>query len=348
MGATLNRIEQLKSMPILDVAKKLGIEVRRNRALCFIHEDHTPSLSFKADTNTWRCFGCGAGGSVIDLVMARQSVTFRDACNWLESMFLGFAQQTTFHRSIIKHVHEPARVASGSSHASACSADPQVYTRLCELCSIGTRSRDYLKVRGFTKSTIDIFKLGEYRPNQAIEKALLSEFGQARLERCGLVSTPNKPAFGPNFWLWYPSVIIPFFDENEIVYVQARRLVDSADVPKYSGPLRVRKPLFNANALITAPDAANLLLCEGAMDTMAAVQSGYIAVGILGTQSFREEWIPLLHRFCVWIAFDHDLAGDGAAKRLGYLFSYNGIAHRRVSDIPNGLDLAEYLLSGKS
>jgi len=41
--------------------------VQRNKALCIWHEDHHPSLSFKADY--CHCFSCGAGGSAIDLAM---------------------------------------------------------------------------------------------------------------------------------------------------------------------------------------------------------------------------------------------------------------------------------------
>lgn len=32
-----------------EVAERLGIEVRRHRALCFMHDDHHPSLSFYGD-----------------------------------------------------------------------------------------------------------------------------------------------------------------------------------------------------------------------------------------------------------------------------------------------------------
>jgi len=56
-----------ESVDIIDAAGRYGIEVNRHKkALCPFHDDHHPSLSFKGQT--FKCFGCGAGGDVIELV----------------------------------------------------------------------------------------------------------------------------------------------------------------------------------------------------------------------------------------------------------------------------------------
>ncbi len=55
------------SVDIVDAARRYGIEVNRhNKALCPFHDDHHPSLSFKGQR--FKCFACGKGGDVIDLV----------------------------------------------------------------------------------------------------------------------------------------------------------------------------------------------------------------------------------------------------------------------------------------
>jgi uncharacterized protein (DUF2267 family) len=55
------------SVDIVDAAQRYGIEVsRHNKALCPFHGDSNPSLSFKGQR--FKCFSCGAGGDVIDLV----------------------------------------------------------------------------------------------------------------------------------------------------------------------------------------------------------------------------------------------------------------------------------------
>jgi DNA primase len=51
---------------------------------CPWHEgDDTPSCIVSPKTNLWHCFGCNAGGSVIDWVMRTHKVSFRHACELL-------------------------------------------------------------------------------------------------------------------------------------------------------------------------------------------------------------------------------------------------------------------------
>lgn len=40
-------VEKLDALSVYDVAEKLGLTVSRNKALCFMHQDHDPSLYFK-------------------------------------------------------------------------------------------------------------------------------------------------------------------------------------------------------------------------------------------------------------------------------------------------------------
>lgn len=39
-------VTRLNELSIESVAEKLGIDVKRHKALCFMHDDHTPSLKF--------------------------------------------------------------------------------------------------------------------------------------------------------------------------------------------------------------------------------------------------------------------------------------------------------------
>ncbi len=51
---------------------------------CPWHEgDDTPSCMITPKTNLWHCFGCNAGGTVIDWVMRSHRVSFRHACELL-------------------------------------------------------------------------------------------------------------------------------------------------------------------------------------------------------------------------------------------------------------------------
>lgn len=40
------------------------------------HDDRTPSFHYYSETNSFYCFGCRRGGSVIDLIMQLESLEF--------------------------------------------------------------------------------------------------------------------------------------------------------------------------------------------------------------------------------------------------------------------------------
>src|SRR5690606_6007088 len=46
---------------------------------CPFHEDRSPSLNLYPETQSFHCFGCGAGGDVIDFVRRAEGVGFREA-----------------------------------------------------------------------------------------------------------------------------------------------------------------------------------------------------------------------------------------------------------------------------
>ena len=76
-------LQKLRDLPIEGVAERLGLQVKRHKALCPFHDDHHASLSFHVRRNTYRCFVCGSHGGTIDLVMRYLNKDFLDACRWL-------------------------------------------------------------------------------------------------------------------------------------------------------------------------------------------------------------------------------------------------------------------------
>lgn len=70
-------VARAKDYPITELIGRYGIEVRRNMAKCPLHEDSTASMSFKY--NRFNCFGCGAKGDTIELVMKMQKCSFIEA-----------------------------------------------------------------------------------------------------------------------------------------------------------------------------------------------------------------------------------------------------------------------------
>ncbi len=50
---------------------------------CPLHEEKTPSFYIYLKNNSFYCFGCSQGGNVINYVMKRQNLTFKEAVEYL-------------------------------------------------------------------------------------------------------------------------------------------------------------------------------------------------------------------------------------------------------------------------
>ena len=90
---TANAFEGIKeTLSIAEVLTFYGVEIKRgNKALCPIHKEKTPSFAVYPDNNSWHCFGCGVGGSVIDFVMAYYGLDALEAAKKLDMDYnLGF------------------------------------------------------------------------------------------------------------------------------------------------------------------------------------------------------------------------------------------------------------------
>lgn len=82
------RIRALKQQtPIADVVSR-SVRLRPSgaswRGRCPFHDDHDPSLMVYPDAGTFRCFGCGRHGDVIDFIMAVERISFLLALDLLE------------------------------------------------------------------------------------------------------------------------------------------------------------------------------------------------------------------------------------------------------------------------
>lgn len=90
-GDTMRQFAQdIKSrIPTRDYLQRAGIAVDRNGfAICPLHGDHNKSMKVYTDPSRgWHCFGCGKGGSVIDLCMQMEGITFRQAVVHLDTAF---------------------------------------------------------------------------------------------------------------------------------------------------------------------------------------------------------------------------------------------------------------------
>ena len=77
------REEIIAAHPLLEYCQARGWKLRRVgrewQCLCPLHAERTPSFTIEPAKNLFHCFGCGAGGSVIDLHAALCGITIGEA-----------------------------------------------------------------------------------------------------------------------------------------------------------------------------------------------------------------------------------------------------------------------------
>ncbi len=80
---SLDRDAIIANNPLLPYCEARGWQLRRDgrrwKCLCPLHEESTPSFTVDAEKNLWNCFGCGKGGSVIDLHARLGGMTIGEA-----------------------------------------------------------------------------------------------------------------------------------------------------------------------------------------------------------------------------------------------------------------------------
>ncbi len=85
-----------------------------------------------------------------------------------------------------------------------------------------------------------------------------------------------------------------------------------------------------------------VIVCEGPVDTLLAVQAGYTALGLPGAGVFRPQWAMWLVPFEVYLALDADAAGRWGARRIARELWRVG-KRCKVLPLPDERDLAEWL-----
>jgi len=340
----MHDLSPIKQIPIIDVAKRLGISLRGTKAMCFMgHDKASPSLSFLKSRNTWRCFGaCGKHGDAITLVMEIEKIDFKSALDWFANIFgvdvrlAGCIQQGKLPvGSKTPTVHTQFIPQRGTEFE----VDAELYEWLINHCPAvaSPKGLDYLAGHGITLESANRFNLRELRDSKALFAKLIETWGGQRVYRSGIAWGKDEK---PERLIWNsPALNFPFYKNGSVSYLQARMFAGNR---KYLNPRGIAKPLFNADRLSSLPAGSLVHICEGVPDTLAMETHGLTAVGVLGATSFRPDWVDQFLNFNVAVLGHGDAAGEKFAADISNFFRTRGKPVRRIL-LPNGKDAADLL-----
>ena len=318
-------LQELKMKTDIEDVISTYVTLKRRGAtlvgLCPFHNEKTPSFTVYLATQSFYCFGCGAGGDAITFVKKIETLDYLDAVKTLAQRAGLQMPQEGFDDSLSKRrrrILEMNREAARFYHSVLLSPEGKV-------------GYDYYIGRALSAATINHFGLG-FAPNQwdALLKHMRAKgYQPAELVDAGLARKGQK-GYYDNF---RNRVMTPIIDVRGNVIAFGGRVLDDSK-PKYinTGDTLVYKKTNELFALNFAKDSKEdaLILCEGYMDVIAMHQAGFTnAVAGCGT-ALTTEQVRLISRYAkeVILTYDADEAGQKALQKAMTLFDQTDVKVR--------------------
>lgn len=333
-------LARLRELPIADVASALGITLRGNKAMCFNgHDAASPSFTVSKARNTWRCFGCGEHGDAIKLVQKIFGLAFLDACKWLSSQFGIFGSSAQLDQRVraISRAHS-LKLNNPPPPTATTNPDTELYTWFVAHCGPvkGPLGIAYLRSHGITPELAVKCGVVELVDPARAYQVLEKHWGAERIRSAGL--SGKRRALN---WSGY-ALLFPFKSKEATQYFQVRCLQSSM---KFFGPSGIPKPMYNSQRLSQLMPGSLLHICEGVPDAIAMEGAGLAAVAILGSTSFRSEWVDELLPFDLVGVPDGDAAGANFMKFLAKEFRTRSKSIRFAVP-PKDMDASDVIARG--
>ena len=325
-----------------DIVELVGSYVQLKRkgrlygGLCPFHSEKSPSFYVYPDTQSFYCFGCGAGGDAITFAKKINSIDYPEAVKMLAA------------RAGMPEPQEDDKTGRMRSRILSMNKEAARFFHACLNSTVeeARQARAYWRRRGLDDKTIVRFGLG-YAPNdgQALYQFLRDkDYNQQELDASGLF---KRSPSGRIYCLFWKRVMTPIFDLRGNIIAFGGRVLDDSK-PKYvnSPETLVYHKSDTVFALQIAKRSASrrFVLCEGYMDVISMQQAGIdTAVCACGT-ALTPDQVRLISEYAdeVILSYDSDEAGQKATLRSLELFR-NSPVKVGVLQIPGAKDPDEYI-----
>ncbi len=320
--------------------KRAGTQFKAN---CPFHSEKTPSFSVSPARQTFKCFGCGKGGSALGFVMEYENLPFTEAVRKLAAranialeaeVFDPQADQARRVRGRLLDLHREAAVF--------------FHERLLK-DPAASHARDYLNGRGFGREMAANWTVGWMpdHPKGFLDFARERKFSGRELVASGLAALRNADDANSGLYVRFRDrLMFPIRNEmGDVIGFSGRQLREDPNSGKY-----INSPetlIFKKSNVLFALDRAKkailrektALLCEGQIDVIACHELGIDhALAPLGT-AFTQQHAHLLRRYTssVLLCYDADKAGIAASQRAFRELVTEGLSVR-VVEMPAGDD----------
>ncbi len=311
----------------------------RNQVCCCpFHSERTPSFTVFPDTQSFFCFGCGAGGDAITFIMKAENLDFTEALKFLAERsgiempeYDNRSKQNAERRT---RIYEMNRISANFFYKNLVQGKDKSGLK-------------YFADRRLAPQTIKKYGLGYSSDswNELTDLLLSKGYKEDEIIDAWLGGRSQKT--GKIFDIFRNRVMFPIIDlRGNIIGFGGRVLDDSK--PKYLNTAQT--PVFDKGSNLFSlnfaknSDTKQIILCEGYMDVIALNQVGIEnTVATLGT-AITPNQARLISHYAdeVIIAYDNDEAGQNAAKKAISHFSDVGL-HTRILHMESAKDPDEYI-----
>jgi DNA primase len=291
------------------------------KALCPFHQERSPSFTVNPSRQIFKCFGCGAGGSVFRFVMDYEHLDFGSAVRKLAERAGIRVEVQELSGAEVEHENLRKRLL-------ALHADAAGYFHQQLLRSPGAgAAREYLKGRGFSSQVAKSWNLGYAAEgwDQLLNWTLERGYSREELRESGLFSQrePDNPR-SDLYDRFRGRVMFPICnDTGEVIAFSGRVLNTDAKAAKYVNSPETQ--LFTKGAVLFGLHRSKraliekncAIVCEGQIDLITAFESGVQNVIAPQGTAFTARQARILKRYVeeVILCFDADVAGEKAAER---------------------------------
>lgn len=336
-------IERIKvEVSLVRLVESQGYKLQKHgkdfAVCCPFHADKTPSCVITPKSNLFNCFGCGAGGSVIDWVMKTQGVSFRHAVELLKNDIGAVTSPLAAKKATVPKLAAPVSI----------DADDQTVLRdvvnyYHDTLLDSPEGIAYLEARGLADGElIKHFKLGYANRTLGLRLPFKNRKAGAelreKLQRLGVYRESGHEHLNG-------SVVVPLFNQQgDVVQLYGRKIRDDLrEGTAYHLYLAGdHAGVFNYDGLVGCEE---IILCEALIDALTFWRWGFKNVtSSYGVNGFTDEILQALVSLKikrVLIAYDRDEAGDTAAEKVAKQLNENGIDAFRLL-FPKGMDANAY------
>lgn len=310
---------------------------RNSVCLCPFHSEKSPSCVIYNDTNSFFCFGCGAGGDVITFTMKIENLDYVEAIKFLADR-AGMTMPDDAGNSESSRIK--ARILEINRTAARFFFD--TLTRSPN----GEKGRRYFAERQLTAATITKYGLGYAADDwHGLETFLRSKgYSEEEMVAANLCGRARNGGLYDQF---RDRVMFPIIDLRGNVIAFGGRVIDG-EGPKYLNSsdtpvFKKSRNLFSMN-FAKKSEEKRLILAEGYMDVIAVNQAGFEnVVATLGT-ALTQEQARLMSQYAeeIIIAYDSDGAGQNATHKAINLLSEVGV-RTKIIRMEGAKDPDEYI-----